>query len=73
MFWPLLCFNLQVKSQALDASYWDLDGAGMGGWSRGQKFQDLSGPKSPVTALPPHLYHEVLSIFRLLIWNLGIV
>lgn len=48
-------------------------GAGMGGWSRGQKFQDLSGPKSPVTALPPHLCHEVLSIFRLLIWNLGIV
>ena len=48
-------------------------GAGMGGWRRGQKFQDLSGPKSPVTTLLPHLCHEVSSIFRWLIRNLGIV
>lgn len=48
------CFVLICKDSGTHSSYWDLDRVGDGRVESGQKFQYLSCPRSPVTALLPH-------------------
>ena len=47
-------FQFARKDSGTHSSYWDLDRVGDGRVESGQKFQYLSCPRSPVTALLPH-------------------